>query len=438
LNQERRINSWNDPEIPKLWRYNLHYFEAPTPDLIRKWVEENPVGKGDGWEPYPLSLRICNWIKWSLSGNPLDEFALESLVLQTRCLEQTLEYHLLGNHLFENAKALVFAGVFFQGRLADSWLACGLRIMETQVREQVLQDGGHFERSPMYHCLILEGILDLINLRRTFPNLFPDWGKVAARMLGWLQNMTHPDGRIAFFNDAAFGIAPGLAELAEYARRLGICVEQLPLGDSGYIRLENDVAVVLFDAALVGPDYQPGHAHADTLSFELSIAGRRHLVNSGTSTYERGAERDNQRGTASHNTISIDGQDSSEVWAGFRVARRARPVEISTDGRTFAQAAHTGYLRLKDPVIHTRRLELRSDSLLVSDTIEARGKHDVHIFFHLHPEADSPIELDRQLTRVERASHWYPEFNKAAPNKTVIGRWFGQCPARFVTLLPFK
>src|SRR5262245_61243354 len=66
LNQKRHIETWNDHGIPKLWLYNLHYFESPATDLIQKWIVENPVGYGNGWEPYPLSRRVCNWIKWSL------------------------------------------------------------------------------------------------------------------------------------------------------------------------------------------------------------------------------------------------------------------------------------------------------------------------------------------------------------------------------------
>ena len=80
------------------------------------------------------------------------------------------------------------------------------------------------------------------------------------------------------------------------------------------------------DVGEIGPDYRPGHAHADTLCFELSVFGQRLVVNSGTSEYGLGAERLRQRGTAAHSTVQIDGADSSEVWSGFRVARRARPL----------------------------------------------------------------------------------------------------------------
>lgn len=399
---------------------------------------ENPIGHGNGWEPYPLSLRIGNWIKWALAGNPLSNLVCHSLMEQASFLSQSIEYHLLANHIFANAKALVFAGSFFRGPEASRWLAAGLGILEREVPEQILIDGGHFERSPMYHALVLEDLLDLVNLTATFPGVIAEtiprhWADVSATMLAWLASMCHPDGRISFFNDSAFGVAPELNELNSYARRLGISSRSAGLSESGYIRLETDKAVVLFDAAPIGPDYQPGHAHSDTLSFELSILGRRTLVNSGTSTYENSEDRQRQRATAAHNTIRIDGQDQSETWGAFRVARRARPTQVKTNGTTFAEAGHTGYLRLEDPVLHRRRLQLTPDALTITDRLEARGVHELEAFFHIHPDAQVSVTLDSKLSRSVEDTDWFPEFNCRIPNKTIVGRWAGQCPAEFVT-----
>ena len=67
-------------------------------------------------------------------------------------------------------------------------------------------------------------------------------------------------------------------------------------------------AVAIGDIGNVGPDYIPGHAHADTLSFEMSVFDMRFIVNSGTSVYGLGAERLRQRGTAAHSTVVIDGR----------------------------------------------------------------------------------------------------------------------------------
>jgi uncharacterized heparinase superfamily protein len=438
LNEERTIETWNDANVSKLWLYNLHYFDAPNPRLMDRWIAENAVGEGNGWEPYPLSLRIVNWIKWHLAGNTLNAAQRNSLADQARYLSQSIEYHLLGNHLFVNAKALVFAGAFFDGEEAGCWLNTGLTILNAQIAEQVLSDGGHFERSPMYHALVLEDMLDLVNLADVFGTLTKreEWVGCASKMLGWLEQMTHPDGGVSFFNDCAFGIAPELAEVTAYAERLGIGAARVPLGESGYVRLSNENTLVLFDAALVGPDYQPGHAHADTLSFELSHKGERVLVNSGTSTYENSPLRHRQRSTAAHNTATVDELDSSEVWNAFRVARRARPLDVQTDHHTVAEAGHSGYQRLHGAITHRRRLELEASQLRVIDRFEGSGVHDVKLFFHLHPATNCNPVLDAQLRVSVEATEWYHEFNASIPNVTVVGWWTGECPVTFVSHVP--
>jgi len=446
---------WNSPALPKLWLYNLHYFDdliavnAETRkswhfDLIQLWVTENPPGKGNGWEPYPISLRAVNWIKWALAGNVLPEEVGHSLVVQIRLLRQRLEYHLLGNHLWANGKALIFAGLFFEGSESDGWLDKGMEIVKRELAEQVLFDGGHFERSPMYHAIILEDLLDLVNLSNAYEReVDQDWLTAIAMMRTWLEGMSHPDGRIALFNDAAFGIAPTWQELEAYARRLQLRPSEyhFPLlthfPDSGYIRLQGLQAVALLDVAPVGPDYIPGHAHADTLSFELSVFGQRVLVNSGTSTYEKTAERHRQRGTAAHNTVSVNGQDSSEVWGGFRVARRARPFGLETRedvDSCFVKCAHDGYRRLPGKPVHWRQWHWMEGSLVVRDTIDGPFEKAC-ARYHFHPEVKLVSEGSWRQGRVILPSGhevcwqvnngqatlmdstWHPEFGITISNR---------------------
>lgn len=464
LNQTHDLaeTGWDDPGLPKLWRYNLHYFDDLTAQgaadrsawhdaLIARWIRENPPGAGTGWEPYPTSLRIVNWIKRDWQGRTLDGAAVHSLAVQARWLSGRLEVHLQGNHLFANAKALVFAGLFFEGAEAAVWLRQGLRILAAQVPEQILPDGGQFERSPMYHALALEDVLDLCNAASAGAAALPPgagpavaaWQVVIAPMRRWLLAMCHPDGEIGHFNDAAIGFAPSPAALDAYARRLGFPDEHLSgpvtlLRDSGYVRVEQDHAVALLDVGPLGPDYLPGHAHADTLSFELSIAGHRVLVNSGTSIYAAGAERVRQRGTAAHNTVVVDGEDSSEVWSAFRVARRARPMRLEVvDGPPpLIRCAHDGYRRLPGRPVHVREWLFGRGSLTVVDRIEGAFRQ-AQARFHLHPDvavsatADTGAELvlpdGRRMrmsveggsVRLERTT-WHPEFGRTVPNQCLV------------------
>lgn len=411
LNVERGCShgaDWDPPDVARLWTYNLHYFDDLNAEhsstrkawhevLLQRWVAENPPGLGPGWEPYPVSRRIVNWIKWTLAGNVLPPECHASLAIQARWLVGKLEYHILGNHLFANAKALVYAGVYFSGEESGGWYSRGMDIVARELEEQVLPDGGHFERSTMYHAAALEDLLDLINVLRACERDVPaTWRSIADRMQRWLRAMIHPDGQIAFFNDAALDIAPTLADLESYSARLGLQVAQdaaeplVVLGDSGYVHATVGPAHLICDCAPVGPDYLPGHGHADSLSFEMSLGGRRVLVNSGTSEYGTGVERLRQRGTAAHNCVVIDGQDSSEVWGGFRVARRARARLVRAacvhDVAT-VEASHDGYRRLPGRNEHSRRWVLDPHSLTIEDRIEGTF-HTAEAWFHIPPDIE--------------------------------------------------
>ena len=398
---------WDDPSVARLWRYNLHYFDdlnavdagtrvGAHRALITRWIAENPPALGTGWEPYPTSLRIVNWVKWFVGGATCETRSRECLATQARWLRQHLERHLLGNHLFANAKALVFAGLFFEGAEAREWLDCGLDIIKRELPEQVLPDGGHFERSPMYHALALEDLLDLVNLANTVTatnsavvGAIPHWRKVAGKMLTWLRCMTHSDGSLGLFNDAADGIAPSTEELEHYASRLEVAGGFPPaegvsrLEPSGYVRVKRGLALALLDMAPIGPDYLPGHAHADTLSFELSLGKRRIVVNGGTSCYGLGPQRSKERGTAWHSTVQVSRCDSSEVWSGFRVGRRARPTRTAHSG-WIVESGHDGYRFLPGAPEHRRRWEFTEHGLVVEDTVTPAPADSV-ARFHLAP-----------------------------------------------------
>lgn len=492
LNEVGRVvdaRDWNDAKREKLWLYNLHYFDDLNSlgaesridwhrALIKRWIGENPPTSGNGWEPYPVSLRIVNWIKWDLRTGALDDSAIESLALQLRWLRRRLEYHILGNHLLANAKALIFGGLYFEGSEADEWFRTGRRIFQQQLQEQILADGAHFELSPMYHLIVLEDLLDVINGLKAYSHPVPDdWMATASRMLAWAVAMRHPDGDIPFFNDAAFGVAGTVEELRGYAERLGVKVPASRVGNvfldaSGYIRFENEDAVVFFDAAPVGPDYLPGHTHADTLSLEMSLFGRRLLVNSGTSVYGSGAERQRQRGTGAHNTIVVDEADSSEVWGGFRVARRARSRILELDEQAGIVAAeHDGYRRLPGRPVHRRRIQLGASSLFVTDTITSdaqRGlSHSIRGAWHLHPEvtadpkdiahthdgwsinlklngpaAGRPTTVNMIIRGADHVgvepTTWHPEFGLAIPNQRVVFSLRGPLPLRVETILSWE
>ena len=442
LNTEHRLESpgdWERRDWNPLWVFNLHYFdhlrqpglsEADGNATIARWIAENPPPDGNAYDPYTSALRISNWIKWHCAGHRLVPEALDSLALQSRLLERRLEYRLLANHLLANAKGLTVAGWFFSGAEAEKWLKKGLDIYREQLPEQILADGGHFERSVMYHCIILEDLLDLCNFG--VPMDLSPW---IAKMLDFLAAATAPDGGIVRFNDAAEGIALSPEELFRYAERLGFARPAVPTGSvdlpaSGYARLRKGDWTLFCDGAPIGPDYQPGHAHADTLTFELWHRGRRLVTDLGTGIYVDSPLRREQRSTAGHNTVCVDGADSSQVWGAHRVGKRAKIVfrEFGDDRFT---AAHNGYA----PVIHRRSWRLADSGVEIEDELSGRGFHEAALRFHFAPDSklemrnggvavrdrdmEFLLELPENGVTALSESNCSPEFGRVIPSPTV-------------------
>ncbi len=456
-------DDWNSPDREKLWLYNLHYFDDLNAagcedrlglhlELMNRWVDENPPVEGNGWEPYPISLRLVNWVKWLSRQHEKPQHLLNSMAQQADALLQQREYHILGNHLFSNAKALVFAGVFLPGKNSEIYIEKGLHILHREIDEQFLADGGHFELSPMYHSILLWDLLDLIHLAQVsnsqkLIDVYTHWKTVAVKALTWLDVMSHPDGNISFFNDAALGIAASPDAIRKFAKKCGVSPQKISaeklitLPDSGYSRVEMPRHTVLFDHAAIGPDYLPGHAHADTLSLEWSVGQQRVLVNSGTSLYGISDERLRQRKTPAHNTVVINNHDSSEVWGGFRVARRARcALEHfqSNADRVEVTASHDGYKRLKGKPIHKRTLLSTLNGLKITDVVDG-GFENAFCVFHFHPEVEAEKQDDYKLflilpsgqkiavicteALIVEDATWHPGFGVNIPNKKIIAKF---------------
>ncbi len=447
--------AWNEPAHGRLWTYRLNCFEFlnqpdMTPEagagLLRAFASARDSLR-DGLEPYPTSLRLVNWALFNARFARMpDADEQRFFFAQADLLSRSLERHLLGNHYLENGFGLLFAAAAFGN---ERWLRLARNILADELHEQILGDGAHFERSPMYHAILLCRALDALNLALSNP----DWpgaalaGLLADKaeiMLRWLQAVTFGNGAIPLANDAAVGVAPATDALAAYANRLLATIppERRPApepraaaaraGDeSGYRMIRGNGFELFCDVGPVGPDYIPGHAHADTLSFVLHAGGRPLVTDPGVSTYVKNARRQQERGTAFHNTVAVDGRDSSEVWGGFRVGRRARPTHVRETPTTLA-AAHDGY----GPEGHARRWDWSQPNRIA---IEDRVRHAGTARFHFHPLAtvrqtgEYRFETEQATITFDGARHAELEdyacpdgFNRLRPAQCIAAEFEGK------------
>lgn len=397
---------WNFSENGKLWTYNLNYFDYLNQEdmsfdtgikLIDQYIADF-VKLKDGLEPYPISIRGINWIKFisnyrdSISSEHLSIIE-NSLFQQFQILSRNLEYHILGNHLLENAFSLLFAAYSFQDRF---FYKKAKKILCFELKEQILEDGAHFELSPMYHQIILFRVLDCINLISN--NEWQDFELLeilhytAEKMLGWLDEMTFRDGSIPLLNDAVNNISPTTGQINQYAIELGVSSKCVTLSESGYRKFVTNNYECVVDIGPVGPDYQPGHAHADTFNFVLNINGKPIIVDTGTSTYEKNERRHLERSTCSHNTVEVNQSNSSQVWDGFRVAKRARVFDIIEDSQ-FVKASHDGYRAFG--VYHTRSFKFQENEIIINDNVQS-NINDVSIaYLHFSPGLSISIKENK-------------------------------------------
>ena len=419
LNLVSPFFSWNDTSQGMLWAYNLNYMDwllqkGTTYEEGEKWIDKfcrEISGNKVGLDPYPIALRGINWIKFIVQYAdriPIQkrEMWTNSLYSQYCLLARKLEYHLLGNHLLEDAYSLYIASLYFQN---NKLYRKASKLLKQELKEQILSDGAHYEQSPMYHCILLDRLLDCYNFsvhnvrfgqQREMNNFLEDKVK---QMLGWLKAIIYEDGSLPLLNDSANGIAPTSREIFDYARRLGLIIEESRLKESGYRKIRLTWGEVILDVGGITASYQPGHSHADTFNYELRINGQPFIVDTGISTYNKTERRQWERGTAAHNTVVVGCLNSSEVWGGFRVGRRANVYIVEEqEGRIVAE--HDGYGK---KCVHQRSFCWNHQYLKIVDKLFSIGSAVSYI--HLAPEVviltqkEKVIETNQGILKIENA-----------------------------------
>ena len=396
LNLEKSFSGealdWSFADYGMLWTYNLNYFD---------WLHQPGISKEQGLKtlsqfyatpadknpiilhPYPTSLRIINAAKFISKWDLKEERLYHEVVTDLKFLSGRLEYHLLANHLLENAFALYIGGLIADQKEITQK---GKKLLIRELKEQVLDDGMHYERSPMYHLIILERVLDAFNFAKAFgDDLEPVLKSCAAKMTGLAMNWKDID-RIPMMQDSAYYIALSVSDILEYSKRL--LEQDYPsksndLMDSGYRRLDSGNFTLIANVGSISPSYQPGHAHADELNFELFYEGAPLIVDTGVSTYEKNDRRLLERSTSSHNCV-VSGSNSSDVWSGFRVGKRAN-VKIALDDHQKLKAEHDGFgtitARIFDSTL-SGELTITDELVYQSNSKGYYGKG----YLHFHPD----------------------------------------------------
>ena len=390
---------WGYKQNGKLWAYHLESFEFLHQEngknetgikLINEFIcylNENP----SAFTPYTASLRIINWIKFFSEHKIENRLFIKSLRKQSHGLYHSIEWHLENNHLLENGFALLFAGMFLN---ETAFFSCGKRIIIAELRKQILPDGGHFERSPMYHQLMLHRVLDVINLlkknKATEKEIIRELISVSSEMLGWMNAMKFENGTLPMVNDSAGGISLTCDELNLYAQELKIQEKKITLQESGFRKVKTAVYECLIDIGGL-EQLNAGHGHADSLSFILHVHKQPFIIDTGISTYRAGERRTFERSTEAHNTVTFKNRAQSELWDSFRVGKRVKILGIN-EGENFLEGSIRFY---QGEIIHTRRFEFNENVLIINDSISGEILEPPISFLHVDKNSEIAHEKSK-------------------------------------------
>ncbi|MBN2018300.1 MAG: alginate lyase family protein [Candidatus Cloacimonetes bacterium] len=378
--------NWKEHINDTLFQYHLHYNDfilgidkGTGLDIILNWIHENPPSDSIEWDPYTISIRVVNWIKFIAKFDIKDQTIYNSLHLQGIWLYHQREFHLLANHFFKNIVALLYLGYVFSNK---KWFQWALHDLNKQIDEQITKEGYHFEFSPTYHAIFTKDLLNVYNLlsnndcnvnNETVRNL----QNVTSSALYWNQYYYDKEGYLPI-NDVNYQDTPQPDEIIKLAQVLGINSKKNQ-HSSYYPTINNGSMKIMMCCAPFNPPYNPSHSHADINSVLLWYNGKRILVDTGNYTYSESDERAYSRSTKAHNTIEIDSSDQAEMWKAFRVGNRA----FITEPEISSKLIRCTY-KFRN-ISHSREIKIENDAIIIRDILLATGEHAFRMFFHFSP-----------------------------------------------------
>ena len=382
-------------------------------ELVTAWMDSNKGWNPIAWHPSTTGRRLANWLGHYAFFAASAEVAFRHRLLrhlnrQVRHLSRALPAGLAGADAIAAIKGLVSAGVCLPGNEAS--LQRGLALLARELPRQILPDGGQVERSPARHLAVLR---DLIDLRATLHAgdiaVPPDLQAAIAQMTPMLRLFRHGDGGLALFNDSneleSWQVDMVLQRTDGPSRPLTTAPA------SGFQRLQAGRTLLLVDAGAPPPAGYDHHAHAGTLSLEMSVGRERLFVNCGAHAAD-GEWRRAQRSTAAHSTLVIGETNSSQISREGELGhRRARATarRDEADGSVWLDLGHDGY-KSGFGLTHTRRLYLSAngEDLRGEDRMAGSGKADFALRFHLHPEVQASLAQggNTALLRLPKGVGW--------------------------------
>ncbi len=362
------------------------------------------------WRGLEASFRVKIWseVFYELLEHPFFTPATQLLLLGSLSEHghYARNFHAAGNWLTMEISGLAtIATQWPELKAAKQWLQYSKVAMEASLKEQVYPDGVQTELTSHYHYVALKNFTQFMEIchraNESIPNSFAEtlekmWHYLAVSMrpdgFGLLNNDSDRD-----FNRTRIMRASQIFSRSdwEYIASSGQTGEK-PLESPSrmfpwaghFITRQNyspDAHWAFFD---IGP-WGSGHQHNDKLHLSIAAFGHDFLVDAGRFAY-RGVLADKYRkyarGTASHNTLLIDGKEQS---AGPKITTSPLPGKHFkiTDQYAYAWNSTSNFDGLDGKCTHTRSMIYLLDlGWIVVDHLRSDRPRQVEALWHWHPK----------------------------------------------------
>ena len=430
--------NWDDhgaDDYPLLWSLKLYAFEplrwavlgfedpqaapeevvAVFDQWVRDWTDSVDIGRPgylrNAWTPWAVSLRaqtLARYLAWRTGGSQegVSEGLIEALAGEiyrnSLFLSNHVEGDVGGNHLIENGLSLLMAGLLFPDT-DESWFSTGRSILGRTGARQFLPDGGHYERSPMYHAIVTTRYVTACSLLMASERTVPTWlTAMAEQAVAYLRYLSPPDGQLPLYNDAVFGQSLPLPDCLGYAEAVGFPAEDRPVpshssmgGETGYYWLDTDRGRLLVDGGPVGPSHLPGHSHNDMLSILLWVGGQRVLTDTGVYDYADNERRQDARSVAGHNTVQVGETEPIEIGGKYLMGARTEPtVDYEGSVPTLFRGSYETAAAAPASYRHERTILADDDWWLVRDELRGPNTETEPSVsrLHFHPSVALTVE----------------------------------------------
>lgn len=402
---KREFSSFYNKRNDTLINYYLNYLDfINSKKKLKKKTILNFINKYDLffkkrnkilYEAYPASIRIFNLIKWDIKYKSLKKITKKNIFIQSEYLYNNLEYHILGNHFFSNIKALIYAGLYFDHNDSRLWLNKSLKLLQQEMEHQILRDGGHYEKSPMYHLNVLQDLIDIYNILNAFScnrnKMLKNLKNKIFLMYNFAQSISHPNSNMPFINDTNLDSYYSLKDIQKNIYLLfkkKIFKEKSDFShfpETGILTVRKKNFFLVINLTEKKNIFPTGHAHADTFSYELSYRSNKIIVNTGISRYQKSSTRDFERSSSSHNCTIIDNKNCCDVISSFRLGRNARIYSLKVKKNNLyiqISAKHNGFSSFLKNIELQRTWRLFNNKLEILDKTNKLNK--MESFIHLN------------------------------------------------------